>query len=70
MAKRHLGRNGPCWCGSGKKYKKCHLAADETVESALHSPRVPPARDYMLDIMKSILAPRQIRSDEVGPPKR
>lgn len=18
-------RNGPCWCGSGKKYKKCHL---------------------------------------------
>lgn len=24
-----LGRNDPCWCGSGKKYKKCHLAADE-----------------------------------------
>ncbi|MCE9578907.1 MAG: SEC-C domain-containing protein [Deltaproteobacteria bacterium] len=23
------GRNEPCWCGSGKKYKKCHLAADE-----------------------------------------
>jgi hypothetical protein len=20
-----LGRNEPCWCGSGKKYKKCHL---------------------------------------------
>ncbi|MCK4604744.1 MAG: SEC-C domain-containing protein [Deltaproteobacteria bacterium] len=20
-----LGRNAPCWCGSGKKYKKCHL---------------------------------------------
>ena len=19
-----LGRNDPCWCGSGKKYKKCH----------------------------------------------
>lgn len=19
-----LGRNAPCWCGSGKKYKKCH----------------------------------------------
>jgi len=19
-----LGRNEPCWCGSGKKYKKCH----------------------------------------------
>jgi len=22
------GRNDPCWCGSGKKYKKCHLAQD------------------------------------------
>jgi preprotein translocase subunit SecA len=20
-----LGRNDPCYCGSGKKYKKCHL---------------------------------------------
>jgi len=25
----HRGRNDPCWCGSGKKYKKCHLEADE-----------------------------------------
>jgi preprotein translocase subunit SecA len=23
-ASRKLGRNEPCWCGSGKKYKKCH----------------------------------------------
>ena len=23
-AKKKLGRNDPCWCGSGKKYKKCH----------------------------------------------
>lgn len=21
-----LGRNDPCWCGSGRKYKKCHAA--------------------------------------------
>jgi preprotein translocase subunit SecA len=21
-----LGRNDPCWCGSGKKYKRCHGA--------------------------------------------
>jgi hypothetical protein len=26
------GRNEPCWCGSGKKYKKCHLALDEAAE--------------------------------------
>jgi hypothetical protein len=19
-----VGRNDPCWCGSGKKFKKCH----------------------------------------------
>ncbi len=25
---RNLGRNDPCWCGSGKKYKHCHWAAD------------------------------------------
>ena len=22
------GRNEPCWCGSGKKYKQCHLRTD------------------------------------------
>lgn len=24
-----IGRNDPCHCGSGKKYKKCHLEKDE-----------------------------------------
>jgi preprotein translocase subunit SecA len=26
LTKEHgkIGRNDPCWCGSGKKYKKCH----------------------------------------------
>ena len=23
---QQIGRNDPCWCGSGKKYKKCHGA--------------------------------------------
>ena len=23
---RDVGRNDPCWCGSGKKFKKCHGA--------------------------------------------
>ena len=26
-----LGRNDPCWCGSGKKYKKCHEQFDEKI---------------------------------------
>jgi hypothetical protein len=26
---RTIGRNNQCWCGSGKKYKKCHRPSDE-----------------------------------------
>ena len=26
------GRNDTCWCGSGKKYKKCHIEFDERIE--------------------------------------
>ncbi len=28
-AKEKLGRNDPCWCGSGKKYKQCHMKQDQ-----------------------------------------
>jgi len=24
-----ISRNSPCWCGSGKKYKKCHMVLDQ-----------------------------------------
>jgi SEC-C motif len=27
-------RNEPCWCGSGKKYKKCHLLEDDKKTAA------------------------------------
>lgn len=26
---KELGRNDPCWCGSGKKYKKCHIGVSD-----------------------------------------
>ena len=32
---KSTGRNDTCPCGSGKKYKKCHLAEDETARSAV-----------------------------------
>ena len=32
-----LGRNDRCWCGSGKKYKTCHLAADDRKRQATNS---------------------------------
>jgi hypothetical protein len=29
-----VGRNAPCPCGSGKKYKECHLGKDEKLQTA------------------------------------
>ena len=26
-----IGRNDPCWCGSGRKYKTCHMQLDEKI---------------------------------------
>lgn len=34
---KSLRRNDPCWCGSGKKYKKCHMDEDRTSASAPRS---------------------------------
>lgn len=28
-AEERPGRNDPCWCGSGKKYKQCHMRSDQ-----------------------------------------
>ncbi len=33
-AKKKIGRNDPCWCGSGKKYKQCHYKEDRMAETA------------------------------------
>jgi len=32
IKKREIGRNDPCWCGSGKKYKHCHYKEDRLKE--------------------------------------
>lgn len=39
-----LGTNEPCWCGSGRKYKKCHRLQDEPVRAGVVGPtrEVPP----------------------------
>lgn len=34
MVQTNIGRNDPCHCGSGKKYKKCCLAKDEEAKQA------------------------------------
>jgi preprotein translocase subunit SecA len=35
-----LGRNDPCWCGSGRKYKMCHMEEDQRKERQSLSARV------------------------------
>ncbi len=38
-AKEKPGRNDPCWCGSGKKYKDCHWRSDRQAELQRQSAR-------------------------------
>lgn len=33
-----LGRNDPCWCGSGKKYKNCHMHSDRAKAAGQPAP--------------------------------
>jgi hypothetical protein len=33
---RNIGRNNECWCGSGKKYKRCHRTHDENKSRGLN----------------------------------
>jgi len=39
-----IERNDPCWCGSGKKYKKCHLPSDEERRAPPQKAPRPPAK--------------------------
>ena len=44
MAYRKMLANFPCWCGSGKKYKKCHEAFDERIIAAEKAGHIVPER--------------------------
>jgi hypothetical protein len=44
------GRNDPCYCGSGKKYKRCHLPIDEKARSALAPPSTEEAVELREDL--------------------
>ena len=47
---RRLGRNDPCPCGSGKKYKRCCLDSDRAParEDGLPPPQIEPKQAYTL----------------------
>lgn len=34
--RKEPGRNELCWCGSGKKYKRCHLDSDAHKQRMKH----------------------------------
>lgn len=57
-----VGRNDPCPCGSGRKYKKCHLAED-AAKSPARAPDTTPSPVHELDarIMESVLALLELR---------
>lgn len=42
-----IDRNAPCWCGSGKKYKKCHLNFDEKIRAYEHKGFEVPPREVI-----------------------
>ncbi|MBL7223950.1 MAG: SEC-C domain-containing protein [Candidatus Brocadiae bacterium] len=53
-----LGRNDPCWCGSGKKYKKCHMHRQTTE---------PLSRQEVLGRFKRATTKRYCLHPESGP---
>ena len=49
-----LGRNSECWCGSGKKYKNCHMDFDQKIEDFRR-------QGYSVPTHKIIKTPEQIQ---------
>lgn len=41
------GRNDECWCGSGKKYKKCHLSIDDKLQQCFQQGLETPERGML-----------------------
>lgn len=42
-----IGRNDLCWCGSGRKYKKCHCEFDQRIEEFHLKGAVVPSREII-----------------------
>lgn len=44
---RKMERNDPCWCGSGKKYKQCHMRFDEKIRGFELEGHIVPTHDII-----------------------
>lgn len=42
-----LGRNDVCWCGSGRKYKACHLQFDDKIATYQRKGHIVPSHDII-----------------------
>ena len=42
-----IGRNDPCWCKSGRKYKACHQAFDEKIAAIAAQGHIVPTHDII-----------------------
>ena len=60
MKQEKIGRNHPCWCGSQKKYKHCHLNSD--VSNSIKKPIIPRSAEFIHGMVEvNILAKKTIQ---------
>ncbi len=66
-----IGRNDPCWCGSGRKYKQCHEQIDKKIESYALKGATVPSREILktpeqIEMIKKSAVINMACLDEVG----
>jgi methionyl aminopeptidase len=61
MTQVALKANDPCWCGSGRKYKRCHKPTEGRVQPGVISPR---------RVVPASIPPPDYASSDSGAPRR
>lgn len=66
-----MERNALCWCGSGKKYKKCHMAIEEKMQLHAEKGEIVPKRKLLktpaqIEKIKASAALNTLVLDEVA----
>lgn len=70
---KFLSAQSRCWCGSGKKYSRCHQPTDVAPESRIQEGVVGPKRPVPDSIVKPDYSPRAVRNraqSGLGSPER
>lgn len=60
-----IGRNDPCWCGSGEKWKKCHFPQQPSTKHPL-TPVVDLKKDYLKKYRILIKNEKQIQGMRIS----